>query len=206
MKRRAEAKPAEPPPEETDGRRLRSARTREAIIDAVLALVDGGELTPTVPQIAEQAGTSERSIRQHFASRDELLLAGAAKHAERAQKLHRAPLAKGSFEARLDAFLDARIDYLEATAGIRRAAMLQASQLPILRSAIRALSAERRREVEVAFGPELAKKRGDAREVLLEDLHVAASGAVWDALRRDLDQTRKEAEGRGRRTLVALTS
>jgi len=207
MKKRPETKPHAPSvPEETDGRRLRSARTREAIIDAVLALVDGGELTPTVPQIAERAGTSERSIRQHFASRDELLLAGAAKHAERAQRLHAPPLAKGTFEARLDAFLTARIEYLEATAGIRRAAMMQANELPILRSAIRALSAERRREVETAFGPELAKKRGDARDELLEDLHVTASGAVWDALRRDLDQSRKEATARVRRTLVALTS
>jgi len=207
MKKRPETKGHEMSvPEETDGRRLRSARTREAIIDAVLALVDGGELTPTVPQIAECAGTSERSIRQHFASRDELLLAGAAKHAERAQKLHAPPLGKGSFEVRLDAFLAARIKYLEATAGIRRAAMLQASELPVLRSAIRALSAERRREVETAFGPELAKKRNDARAELLEALHIAASGAVWDALRRDLDMSRADSEAHVRRTLVALAS
>jgi AcrR family transcriptional regulator len=197
MKKKAE-------PEETDGRRLRTLRTREAIIDAVLALVDAGELTPTVPQIAERAGTSERSIRQHFASRDELLLAGAAKHAERARGLHAAPLAKGTFDARLDAFLEARVTYLEATAGIRRAAMLQATELPILRSAIRALSAERRSEVELAFGPELAKKRGDAREDLLEALHIASSGAVWDAYRRDLELSRASAERQVRSTLEAL--
>lgn len=192
--------------EETDGRRLRSARTREAIIDAVLALVDAGELSPTVPQIAERAGTSERSIRQHFASRDELLLAGAAKHAERAAKLHAPPLSKGAFETRLDAFLEARVTYLEATAGIRRAAMRQASELPVLRAAIRSLSQERKREVEIAFGPELAKKRGDAREELLEALHVQSSGAVWDALRQSLEMSRARALEHVRATLVALAS
>jgi TetR/AcrR family transcriptional regulator, regulator of autoinduction and epiphytic fitness len=191
--------------EETDGRRLRAIRTREAIVEAVLALVDEGELSPTVPQIAERAGTSERSIRQHFASRDELLLAGAAKHAERAAMLHAPPLAKGTLDARLDAFVRARIAYLEATAGVRRAAMLRASELPILRSAIRSLYGERRREVETAFGPELAKRRGDARSELLEALHVAASGAVWDALRRDLEMSKSAAERHMRATLRALS-
>jgi AcrR family transcriptional regulator len=153
-----------------------------------------------------RAGTSERSIRQHFASRDELLLAGAAKHAERAAKLHAPPLGKGSFDTRLDAFLDARIEYLESTAGVRRAAMRQASELPVLRAAIRSLSLERKKEVEVAFGPELGKKRGDAREELLEALHVAASGAVWDALRQSLEMSRANARAYVRMTLTALVS
>jgi AcrR family transcriptional regulator len=185
---------------------LRSARTREAIIEALLTLVDGGELSPTVPQIAERAGTSERSIRQHFASRDELLLAGAAKHAERAARLHAPPVGRGSFDTRLDAFLDARIAYLEATSGIRRAAMRQASELPVLRAAIRSLSQERKREVEVAFGPELAKKRGDARDELLEALHIQSSGAVWDALRQNLEMSQNRALEHVRATLVALAS
>ncbi len=188
--------------EETDGRRLRAVRTREAIIDAVLALVDEGELTPTVPQIAERAGVSERSIRQHFASRSALLLAGAAKHAERAARLHAPPLAKGSFDARLDAFVRARIAYLEATAGVRRAAMVHADEWPVLKTAIRALSMERKRELEVAFGPELAKHEDRAER--LEALHVAASGAAWDALRRDLGMSRAEAEKHLRFVLHAL--
>lgn len=187
---------------ETDGRRLRAVRTKEAIVEAVLALVDEGELTPTVPQIAERAGISERSIRQHFESRDAVLLAGAAKHAERAARLHAPPLSKGSFDARLDAFVSARVAYLEATAGVRRAAMYHEGHWPILKSAIRALSAERKREVEVAFGPELAK--GAEEDERLESLHLASSGAVWDALRRDLGLSKADAQSHLRRSLRAL--
>jgi TetR/AcrR family transcriptional regulator, regulator of autoinduction and epiphytic fitness len=188
--------------EETDGRRLRAVRTKEAIIDAVLALVDAGELTPTVPQIAERAGISERSIRQHFASRSALLLAGAAKHAERASRLHAAPVAKGSFDVRLDAFVRARVAYLEATAGVRRAAMMHADEWPVLKTAIRALSMERKREVEIAFTPELARLAD--RDERLEAMHLASSGAVWDGLRRDLGMSKAEAERHLRFVLKSL--
>lgn len=188
---------------ETDGRRLRAVRTREAIIEAVLSLVDSGELTPTVPQIAERAGISERSIRQHFATREAVLLAGAARHAERAARLHAAPLAKGSFDARVDSFVEARVGYLEATAGVRRAAMMHADEWPILRTAIKALSAERRKEVETAFMPEL-EKLGDERRSRLEALHIAASGAIWDALRRDLGMSRADATKHFALTLRSL--
>lgn len=190
---------------ETDGRRLRAVRTREAIIEAVLSLVDSGELTPTVPQIAERAGISERSIRQHFATREAVLLAGAARHAERAARLHAPPLAKGTFDARAEAFVEARVAYLEATAGVRRAAMMHADEWPILRSAIRALSAERRNEVEIAFAPELDKLDTlEHRRSRLEALHIAASGAIWDALRRDLGLSRDAARGQFAATLRAL--
>ncbi len=191
---------------ETDGRRLRAVRTRAAIIDAVLSLVDEGQGEPTVPQIAERAKVSERSIRQHFASREAVLLAGAAKHAERAASLHAAPLSTGSFDARLDSFVEARVAYLEATTGVRRAAMRRAASWPVLRSAIKVLSAERKKEIEVAFGPELKKRRGAGREELLEHLHVAASGAVWDALRRDLSLSLDDARNHVRATLSALAS
>lgn len=50
-----------------DGRRLRSARTRQSIIDAFLLLLhENPYQTPTAVQIAERAGYSVRSIFQRF--------------------------------------------------------------------------------------------------------------------------------------------
>jgi AcrR family transcriptional regulator len=189
---------------ETDGRRLRAIRTREAILDALLALVDAGELQPTVPQIAAKAGVAERSIRQHFSSRDEIFLAGAAKHFQRAAQLHVAPKTTGALAARLDAFVEARVAYLEATANVRRSAMMHAPEWPLVRTAIRALSLERRMEIEAAFAPEVKKHTAHAREELIEALHVAASGAIWDAMRRDLEMTAEAAQKMLRRSLHAL--
>ena len=54
----------EAPP--TDGRTLRSLRTREAIVDATIGLLEDGDLRPTAPRVAERAGVSVRSVFQHF--------------------------------------------------------------------------------------------------------------------------------------------
>jgi len=50
----------------TDGRRLRSERTRQAIIEAYLALLRDDPRIPTSTQIAERAGYSVRSVFERF--------------------------------------------------------------------------------------------------------------------------------------------
>ena len=50
----------------TDGRVLRGAKTRTAIVEALFELFKQGIYAPTTKQIAEQAQTSVRSIFQHF--------------------------------------------------------------------------------------------------------------------------------------------
>jgi AcrR family transcriptional regulator len=50
----------------TDGRRLRSERTRQAIIEAYLALLRDDPRVPTSAQIAERAGYSVRSVFERF--------------------------------------------------------------------------------------------------------------------------------------------
>ncbi|MFK7976723.1 MAG: TetR/AcrR family transcriptional regulator [Halioglobus sp.] len=58
-----------------DGRRLRSDRSRQAIIDAGLALIDEGVLVPTAQQISERAGVGIRSFFRHFADMETLFAA-----------------------------------------------------------------------------------------------------------------------------------
>lgn len=55
-----------------DGRRLRSERSRQAIIKASIACVDEGVLVPTAQQIAERAGVGIRSFFRHFADMETL--------------------------------------------------------------------------------------------------------------------------------------
>ena len=200
---------AEKPAVRPDGRRLRAERTRAAIVDSLLALVDEGNLQPTAQEVADRAGVALRSIAQHFPTRDELLLAGAGKHAERAADLHAPVTTTGTRALRIAAFVKARANYLEATSGVRRAAMLHLGQRNrderaagerVIVAAFHALSRIRRDEVAAAF----AKEIGDDEDKL-ESLHVAASGAVWDAMRRDLGLTRKLAERRVSALLDALT-
>ena len=49
-----------------DGRRLRSERTRQAIIEAYLELLRRDPRMPTAAQLAERAGCSVRSIFGRF--------------------------------------------------------------------------------------------------------------------------------------------
>jgi AcrR family transcriptional regulator len=49
-----------------DGRIQRSERSRDAIITAMLNLVEGGNLVPTAQQIADGAGVGIRSVFRHF--------------------------------------------------------------------------------------------------------------------------------------------
>jgi AcrR family transcriptional regulator len=52
--------------EVVDGRRARSERSKQAIIDASLALMKEGKLIPTAQQISDKAGVGIRSFFRHF--------------------------------------------------------------------------------------------------------------------------------------------
>ena len=60
-----------------DGRRLRSERTRLAIIEAYLELLRRNSVMPTAAQLADQAGCSVRSIFGRFSDLNALSLATA---------------------------------------------------------------------------------------------------------------------------------
>ncbi len=49
-----------------DGRKLRSERSRQAIIDAAIELIKEGVLVPTAQQIVARAGVGIRSFFRHF--------------------------------------------------------------------------------------------------------------------------------------------
>ena len=55
-----------------DGRRLRSERSRQAILDASAALINEGTLIPTAQQISKRAGVGIRSFFRHFADMESL--------------------------------------------------------------------------------------------------------------------------------------
>ena len=52
--------------EVVDGRRARSERSKQAVIDATLALMREGNLIPTAQQISDRAGVGIRSFFRHF--------------------------------------------------------------------------------------------------------------------------------------------
>lgn len=61
-------------PETEDGRKRRSERSREQIIEAMFELVGNGELDPGAARIAEVANVSLRTVFRHFEEVDGLYL------------------------------------------------------------------------------------------------------------------------------------
>jgi len=58
--------------EASDGRRERRERNRQAVLDAAPALVDEGRGGPTVEQVTERSGLSQRSTFRYFDGLDDL--------------------------------------------------------------------------------------------------------------------------------------
>lgn len=177
------------PPPKVDGRRERTKRTRAAIVGALTALLDEGRIEPTAAEIAERAGVAVRSIAQHFASREELLLAVTRHHAER---LAHPPIPRdGSFDERLEAFVEARARSLEASGAMRRAAAVVLARSPAVARALDDAARERRRETAKFFSAEIAAC--DDPHAAERAVAVASSGRTWDALRVELGLSAKAA-------------
>src|SRR5512133_1697488 len=71
-------------PERThDGRNARAERSRAAVVEALLELLDAGDVRPTAERIAARAGVSERTVFQHFRDREALFEAAARRQYER---------------------------------------------------------------------------------------------------------------------------
>jgi TetR/AcrR family transcriptional regulator of autoinduction and epiphytic fitness len=160
-----------------DGRRARTARTRAAILDAVLALIRAGAIHPTAADIAAQAKVSLRSIAQHFPTRVALFASAAERHGARPEVAlpdPAMPLAR-----RLRAFAAARATDLESTRLLRASAAQFVADYPVVAAAIVGNAATRRAQLERTFPRELSALAADDRELL----DVALCGRMWDALR-----------------------
>ena len=166
-----------------DGRLARSARARRAVLDALLDLLEAGDLRPTAPRIAEQAGVSLRSVFHYFSDLEALYAAAAERQFERLRPLARPISADGPLALRLRAFVRQRARLLERIAPVRRAALLLE---PFSREVAHGLQRVRglgQQEVARVFAPELARRRGAARRELATALTVIGSWSTWETLR-----------------------
>lgn len=165
-----------------DGRRARSERTRQAVLDSVVALIAAGE-TPTTAEVAADAGISERSLFRHFESRDGLFDAAIDRLQETLAPLVVSVPPAGPIGARLDRLVEVRSALYEAMTPMRRVAPVYARRSARVGERMAETRRWFRDEVAVTFGPELASRRGSARRDLLDQLDTTLSWEAWDHLR-----------------------
>src|SRR5580765_6106242 len=86
-----------------DGRVARSQRSRDAVVQAMLALLREGHERPAAELVAARAGVSMRTLFRHVEDLDELFAAAVDAQGRRLRDLHRAPPQSGSLAQRINA-------------------------------------------------------------------------------------------------------
>jgi AcrR family transcriptional regulator len=179
-----------------DGRTARAIRTREAIVDAAIALVEEGDVRPTAPRVADRAEVSVRSVFQHFDDLESLYAAVAERLLVKVAGLVSPIDPTLPLAARIERFVAQRSRLLEAISPIRRAANVHAPFSKEITQRLQDGHAFFTAEVEQVFSPEL-DRAGDDRDVLLDSIALVLSWPSWETL-RTLDGS---TQARGRRVL-----
>lgn len=161
-----------------DGRRQRSARSREALIKASLELIDQGLLVPTAKQIADKAGVGIRSFFRHFDDMEALFAAADAHARDNMMNLFPRGHGHGDVAERISAFLDNQAEAYERLRNIILSTQAQLWRSPTLRQSY-ARDQAKLRDIIVSWFPELA---GQA-PALIEGLDALASFDMWHRLR-----------------------
>ena len=175
--------PMEAAARQRDGRTVRAERTRQALVDALLGLLDAGELRPTAAAIAERAGVSERSLFQHFPDREALFEAVARQQYERVMPTLRPVDASLPLAERIDEFTRQRARLYEMIGGVRRAALLIEHESPAVAGWLTTARRAKAAEAERVFRRELETIPADEREPVRAALIAVCAWPAWDSLR-----------------------
>lgn len=164
---------------ERDGRGLRAERTRDAVVEALLELLDHGDIRPTGERIAARAGVSERSVFQHFRDREALFEAAARRQFERVMRTLRVIDPGLPLERRIDEFVEQRTGLLETVSGVRRGAILLEHESETVAGRLRWARRVKAKEVERVFAAELSGREPAVRHALI----AACAWTAWQGLR-----------------------
>jgi TetR/AcrR family transcriptional regulator, regulator of autoinduction and epiphytic fitness len=187
-----------------DGRTVRAERTRRALVDALVALLDEGMLRPTAEQIADRAGVSERSLFQHFSDREQLFEAVARQQYERVLPTLKPIDASLPVSERIDAFVDQRARLYEQTKGVRRAAPLLEPDSGAVAGWLATARKAGAADVERVFRTELEATPEGERAVLGAALVSASAWTAWESYRFHQGLGVARARAALRATLAAL--
>ena len=187
--------------DELDGRRRRSAQSREAIVTAMFELIGEGNLRPSAQRVADRAGVGIRTVFRHFDEMDRLY---AEMHA-RLQELIGPLLAdaepSGPLSRRARELVAARCEIYERVGPYKRSANMHLMSSPFLQKRHRSMN----RALRVDLGrwlPELEQ----APERVSNAVDAMLSFQTWDRLRSDQKLTQKDAREALEAALDAIVS
>ena len=176
-----------------DGRRLRSARTKQLIIEAYLALLRESPRIPTAVSIAERAGYSVRSVFERFPDIHTLQVAATDYALVQVTALTPARNRDGDRQTRISTQVDARARNCERWLPLWRSLILNQGASPELKQ--RVVMSRRRvvERLEFMYEPELSRLGKSDRHDLLIVLEALTDVESWGRMREFFGMSYEEA-------------
>jgi TetR/AcrR family transcriptional regulator, regulator of autoinduction and epiphytic fitness len=161
----------------------RAEKTRVAIADALLSLIDEGDLQPTATRIAERAGISLRLIYHHFGDLEALFQEASQREAVRLMARVKPVPLDLAFPERLEAFVEQRCSLLEWMTPVCRAAALHTHTSPTLQAAgVRGTGAFDR-SFQNTFSAEIAQLPEESRAASVLAMSLITGWTGWYGMR-----------------------
>ncbi len=163
-------------PKSGDGRVARGERTRQALAEAMIILIEEGDPLPTARRVAERAGVSLRLVFHHFDDLESILRAAVEIQEERHWRNIRPVAPTLPVHERVARVVHQRALVFRAVAPVRRSAELLKHTSPTVAAELSARDGEwLRAQLRATFAPELEGRRPAQARLLLDALEVATS-------------------------------
>lgn len=168
-----------------DGRRLRSERTRQLIIEAYLDLIRENPLVPmpTAAEIAARAGYSVRFIFERFPDLHTLRVAAADYSLAHAAALAPARDVDGDRATRIRSQVETRAGTCERGVALWRALLFNVDENDALKVRIKTARDRTIERMEVMYRPELSVLSPTERRNLLIALEAVTDMESWARMR-----------------------
>ncbi len=170
-------------PGRIDGRRLRSERTKQLIIEAFLALLRDNSVMPTAVQIAERAGYSVRSIFERFPDLVALRVAATDYALAQAAALAPARHVDADRAMRLRSQVETRAGTCERGVALWRVLLSSDDESGELAVRIAKAREHAMARVELMYRPELSTLPETERKELLIALEALTDHESWPRMR-----------------------
>lgn len=182
-------------PERADGRRLRSARTRQLIIEAYLALLRESPQIPTALSIANRAGYSVRSVFERFPDLHTLRVAATDDAMLRASTQVASQQVVGDRAERLRLHVQTRGRVCEEWLPLWRALVANQGDSTDLKSRIRLIRDLVIRRLEEVYAAELSTLEERERRQTVLALEALVDFESWARMREHFALSFDEACG-----------
>lgn len=185
--------------EKTDGRKQRSARSRDKIKTSILTLIRAGNYSPRAIDISEHSGLSMRTVFRHIDDMESLLREISGDMQREILPSFLQPYSATDWRGQFEEQMQRRLEIWEYILPVRLSASLRRFQSKFLLEEYRQFL-----DIERASLKSVLPESVVSDDVLFAALYEAMGIACWINLRMDQELPPNAAEAVVRRTVEAL--